>query len=152
MQSFPRITSCLTHSLRIEPMNASDLPLLDAAGLISLARSRSTDTACENCSMLVCPGWESLPGSFDERKLRRIATLRRPDVDDPVVEEFHPAGTGSWSTDAPIAPGYFPYNRCDVWECATCRRPFLRYTEYGGYYQEARIRELDASLVVDAAP
>ena len=32
-----------------------------------------------------------------------------------------------------------------------CPRPFLRYTEYGGYYQDERIREIDAALVVDAA-
>jgi hypothetical protein len=31
-----------------------------------------------------------------------------------------------------------------------CGRPFLRYTEYGGYYVEERIRELRAALVVDA--
>ena len=38
-----------------------------------------------------------------------------------------------------------------MWACADCGRAFLRYTEYGGYYVDARIRELsDASLVVDA--
>jgi hypothetical protein len=26
----------------------------------------------------------------------------------------------------------------------------LRYTEYGGYYEEERIRDLDARLLVDA--
>jgi hypothetical protein len=31
-----------------------------------------------------------------------------------------------------------------------CGRPFLRYTEYGGYYVEERIRELDAQRVADA--
>ena len=36
--------------------------------------------------------------------------------------------------------------------CGACARPFLRYTEYGGYYTEERIRELDARLVVDAPP
>ena len=50
----------------------------------------------------------------------------------------------------PIAPAYFPYNRCDVWQCANCGRPFLRYTEYGGYYVEERVRELHAALVVQA--
>ena len=46
-----------------------------------------------------------------------------------------------------IAPAYFPYNRCDVWTCVQCARPFLRYTEYGGYYVEQRIRELDPGLL-----
>jgi hypothetical protein len=31
-----------------------------------------------------------------------------------------------------------------------CARPLLRYTEYGGYYVEERIRDLDARLLVDA--
>ena len=31
-------------------------------------------------------------------------------------------------------------------------RAFLRYTEYGGYYVDARIRELDESLIVDSEP
>jgi hypothetical protein len=39
-----------------------------------------------------------------------------------------------------------------VWVCAQCGRPFLRYTEYGGYYEERRIREVDAALVTDAKP
>jgi hypothetical protein len=81
--------------------------------------------------------------------LERIGTLRRPDVDDPPVAEYHPAGTHAWSPDAPIAPAWFPYNRCDVWRCTACRRPFLRYTEYGGYYQDERIRVLDPALVAD---
>jgi hypothetical protein len=39
-----------------------------------------------------------------------------------------------------------------VWQCAQCGRPFLRYTEYGGYYEEERIRELHAQRVADAQP
>jgi hypothetical protein len=34
-----------------------------------------------------------------------------------------------------------------VWQCAACGRPFLRYTEYGGYYVEERIRPLQAALI-----
>jgi hypothetical protein len=42
-----------------------------------------------------------------------------------------------------------PYNRCDVWACVQCTRPFLRYTEHGGYYSDERIRELsDISLLL----
>jgi hypothetical protein len=71
-------------------------------------------------------------------------------VEDPTLEEHHPAGSNAWSADAPIALDYFPYNRCDVWQCARCGRPFLRYTEYGGYYVEERIRQVDARLVTFA--
>ena len=51
--------------------------------------------------------------------------------------------------DAPIAPAYFPYNRCDVWQCRACARVYLRYTEYGGYYEDERVRALDPALVDD---
>jgi hypothetical protein len=63
------------------------------------------------------------------------------------VAEHHPDGTHGWS---PIAPRWFPANRSDAWRCLTCARALLRYTEYGGYYTEERIRELDARLIVDA--
>lgn len=129
-------------------MDDSTLPVLDAAGLRDLAR-RQDGPGCPACAAIKAPGWEALPGTFDAGALRKIATLRRPDVDDPTLEEHHPAGTRSWSPDAPIAPTYFPYNRCDVWQCASCGRPFLRYTEYGGYYVEERVRELRAALVAD---
>jgi hypothetical protein len=124
------------------------LPLLDAAGLRRLGAAHS-GVACAACAGLVCPGWEALPGTFERKRLEAIATLRRPEVEDPTLEEYHPAGTRGWSPDAPIAPGFFPYNRCEVWRCAACARPFLRYTEYGGYYVEERIRALAPALVVD---
>ncbi|HEY0824291.1 MAG TPA: hypothetical protein VGD76_10925, partial [Ramlibacter sp.] len=87
---------------------------------------------------------------FGRDRLRKVGTLRSPGVEDPTLEEYHPQGSNAWSADAPIAPAYFPYNRCEVWECAACSRPFLRYTEYGGYYVEERIREIRPALVVDA--
>jgi hypothetical protein len=126
--------------------------LLVADDLRRLTRSNPAGTRCPDCSALACPGWESLPGGFDAKKLRRIGTLRAPDCEDPTLEEHHPGGTHAWSPDAPIAPAFFPYNRCDAWQCVTCARPFLRYTEYGGYYLEERIRELDPGRVVDAKP
>jgi hypothetical protein len=91
-----------------------------------------------------------MPGAFDPKNLHQVGTLRRPGEEDPTVEEHHPGGTHAWSADAPIAPAFFPYNRCGVWQCVACARPFLRYTEYGGYYQEDRVRQLDPDLVVDA--
>lgn len=102
--------------------------------------------------MLVCPGWESMPGFFDRANLHAVGTLRRPGDEEPTLREHHPAGTNAWSADAPIAPAFFPYNRCDVWQCVVCARAFLRYTEYGGYCEDERVRGLDPALVVDAAP
>jgi hypothetical protein len=130
-------------------MSEATVPVLDAGELERLAATRPR-AACPACAAVRAPGWEALPSTFDAKQLRRIATLRRPGVEDPTLEEFHPQGTHAWSPDAPIAPAFFPYNRCDVWECARCGRAFLRYTEYGGYYVEERCRELQAGLIVDA--
>jgi len=130
---------------------ATSPPFLGFQQLLQLA-SASTRVACPACAALVCPGWETLSAAFDRGQLRRVGTLRDRAIDEPTLQEFHPAGTNAWSADAPIAPAFFPYNRCDVWQCVRCARPLLRYTEYGGYYEEERIRDLDARLLVDAAP
>lgn len=127
------------------------LPRLDAQGLRDLAARTAGAPACKACAVLAKPGWEAVPGTFDTSVLQRMATLRDPDDADPTLQEYHPAGTNAWSADAPIAPGHFPYNRCDVWQCTACGRPFLRYTEYGGYYHEERIRPVQGSLVADDA-
>jgi hypothetical protein len=134
-------------------MSSPDVPLLDVPQLIALGQAARLKARadCPACGSLACPGWEALPGSFDRATLRRVATLRQPDVDEPAYEEYHPAGTQAWSPTAPIAPKYFPYNRCDVARCTVCERAFLRYTEAGGYYVEERIRDLNPDLVVDAA-
>lgn len=121
-------------------------PLLSAAELKQLALAQA-GPGCPACAAIRAPGWEAMPTTLDRGALRRIATLRAPGEEEPTLEEFHPAGTRGWSPDAPIAPGWFPYNRCEVWECVQCARPFLRYTEYGGYYVEERVRELRAGLV-----
>ncbi len=123
---------------------------MDAQALRALARPHAGRPPCAQCAGLACAGWESIPGGYERDRLRAVGTLRRPDDEDPTLTEYHPAGTHGWSPDAPIAPAFFPYNRCTVWQCAGCGRPFLRYTEYGGYYVEERIRELDAALIVDA--
>lgn len=118
---------------------------LGALGL----RGRQADR-CEACAPLACQGWESMPGGFDTEPLRCVGTLRDSNDDDPTLSEYHPRGTHGWSADAPIALAWFPYNRCDVWMCSACGRPFLRYTEFGGYYTDERIRAVDPDLVVDA--
>jgi hypothetical protein len=128
-------------------MSDNSLPLLDAEALRALA-GRHAGPACPACAAIRAPGWEAIPGSLDRDQLRKVGTLRRPDVEDPTLEEYHPEGTNAWAPDAPIAPSFFPYNRCDAWQCRQCGRPFLRYTEYGGYYVEERVRELKPGLIV----
>jgi hypothetical protein len=127
-------------------MTDEAVPLLAAQDLCRIG-SQHTQAPCAACAPIRAPGWESLPTSLDRGVLRRIGTLRHPDLEEPTLEEYHPRGTHQWSADAPIAPAFFPYNRCEVWTCAHCGRPFLRYTEYGGYYIEERVRELDPALV-----
>ena len=131
------------------PMTVSSTPFLDAQALLRCARLGDAGEPCSHCAALVCPGWESLPGGFERTVLQRIGTLRRPDDEEPTLEEHHPDGTRTAAASAPIAPPFFPYNRCDVWHCIACKRAFLRYTEYGGYCVDERIRALDARLVVD---
>ena len=131
-------------------MTDAALPVLDAQQLRDFAEAHA-HAPCPRCASLRAPGWEALSATFETASLRKVATLRRPEVEDPTIEEYHPAGTNAWSADAPIAPAYFPYNRCDVWQCVQCGRPFLRYTEYGGYYIEERYRELTPERVVDAS-
>ena len=130
-------------------MSDNAVPVLGADQLRQLARQAQPDPACPDCAGLVCPGWESVPGGYDASPLRRVGTLRGPGDDVPTLAEYHPAGTHAWSADAPIAPAFHPYNRCEVWQCARCARAFLRYTEYGGYYKEDRIRAIDATRVAD---
>jgi hypothetical protein len=120
---------------------------LTADQLLALAQAPRALTDCPDCGALRCAGWESLPGDFDERHLEWVGTLR-DGSDEPTWAEYHPAGTRLDSPEAPIALGYFPYNRCDVHVCRRCRRPFLRYTEGGGYYVDRRIRDLTAARIV----
>ena len=127
----------------------------DLQALLALARAGHGQPGCPRCRSLVCPGWETLPAGFDDKQLQHLGSLRAGPSDDdpgappeePTWEEFHPQGTRSWSADAPIALGYHPCNRCDVYRCTGCPRAFLRYTEFGGYYVDHRIRELDPALL-----
>jgi hypothetical protein len=50
-----------------------------------------------------------------------------------------------WSADAPIA--LHPLTGPAV-ICRHCHKPFLRYTEYGGYYSDERIRAVAPEAVV----
>lgn len=115
--------------------------------LLEIANTPKTAQACPECSSLYCPGWVSVPGYFDLGKLRVLGTLRIEGAEE-CLDEYHPDGTNLWSEDAPIAINHHPYNRSDVRECMSCKRTFLHYTEYGGYYLDERIRELDQRWIV----
>ncbi|MEO9147856.1 MAG: hypothetical protein ABI212_00535 [Burkholderiaceae bacterium] len=121
----------------------------DARELKAIALRADAATRC-NCPVGACTGWESVG---DERwpaeQMTPLGSLRDPHVAEPTFEEQHAAGTRYESPDAPIAPAYFPYNRCDLWQCGQCHRLLLRYTEFGGYYIDHRVRTLRADLVAD---
>ena len=134
-------------ALMLGAMNADEASVLHCSQLIELARQADGAAACDVCAPLQQRGWESMPGHFDRERLQRVGTLRAPGEDEPTLQEHHPAGTRYWSPDAPIAPAFHPSNRCDVWQCTACGRAFLRYTEYGGYYHDERVRLLDPALI-----
>lgn len=117
-----------------------------AAELRQLLSHAARPQACR-CSVGACPAWESLPEErWPAAQMEEMATLRDPEIHEPTFEERHPAGTRYDSPNAPLAVGFFPYNRCDIWQCTQCQRQLLRYTEYGGYYVDHRVRELAPGL------
>ena len=95
------------------------------------------------CSLGRCPGWQSITEErWPASQMRAIGTLRDPDLYEATFEECHPAGTRYESPDAPLAIRHFPYNRCDLWHCGQCGQNLLRYTEFGGYYLDHRVRTI----------
>ncbi|MES2102567.1 MAG: hypothetical protein V4634_01000 [Pseudomonadota bacterium] len=127
-----------------------DLLLLDFPALLTLAEKSSNIGAACACCTVNLDGWISVPLSLAEENLREVGTLLEDPYTEPTFVEFHPAGTHYDSPQAPIAPRYFPYNRCIVANCLNCGRHYLRYTEAGGYFVDRRIRLLSSRLLVDA--
>jgi hypothetical protein len=122
--------------------------MLNAENLKSLGEAK-TPVAC-TCPLRPCAGWESFTEDrWPQAQMQAAGTLRDAHAYQPSTEEHHPNGTRYASPNAPIAVNFFPYNLCDVFACATCHKVLLRYTEFGGYYVDHRVRELDASLVVE---
>ncbi len=78
-----------------------------------------------------------------------VGTLRDPAIDEPTLEEFHLQGSRYDSPNAPIATAFFPYNQCDVWHCNRCERQLMRYTEFGGYNVDPRVRVLEVGKIID---
>ncbi|MEZ0603946.1 hypothetical protein ACAX43_17565 [Paraburkholderia sp. IW21] len=124
---------------------------LNAATLLDLAqRAEQRGTAPCTCTKTPLDGWQSQPLSLDESQFAEIGTLLAEDDPVPTFSEYLPVKTTYWSAEAPIAPRYFPYNRCAVWECSLCGRLYLRYTEGGGYFVDRRIRAVQSALIEDA--
>jgi hypothetical protein len=124
---------------------------LDFVALSELAAASAAVAVADcSCNAGALAGWESFPASLDLQQFQSIGTLMGDPYDEPTFAEFHPRGTRYDSREAPIAPRYFPYNRCDVARCLHCGRCFLRYSEAGGYFNDPRIRALRPELLVDA--
>jgi hypothetical protein len=123
---------------------------LNTSTLVELAQgAEALVTAPCSCTKTPLDGWLSQPLSLDETQFREIGTLAPEDDPEPTFSEYLPGKTTYWSADAPIAPRYFPYNRCTVWQCSLCSRLYLRYTEGGGYFVDRRIRAVRAALIED---
>ena len=118
-------------------MTADDLRALPAPHL--------TPPTCA-CAQVQAPGWESIGTPLGPPLLRLLGSLKPEGEEEPRFDEW--PGSHYWAVDAPIAPPYFPYNRCQVWACAQCGRGFLQYTEFGGYYVDHRLRQIDPALIV----
>ncbi|MES2401149.1 MAG: hypothetical protein V4573_14260 [Pseudomonadota bacterium] len=122
------------------------MKMLDADSLKQLC-DKQQSAAC-SCSLRPSACWESFTEDrWPKDKMTALGTLRDPDIYEPTQEEFHPDGTRYASPDAPVAVKFFPYNVCDVYECRDCHKPLLRYTEFGGYYVDHRVREIDPELI-----
>lgn len=123
---------------------------LRRASLLEFAiRSAAVTEAC-HCNTKSLRGWEGWPAWLREEQFRKVGSLIEAAKEESTLEEYHPDGTSFWSTDAPIAPHYYPYNRCGVWECDKCHRVYLRYNDDGAYHSESRIRMLDPTLIVNS--
>ena len=117
---------------------------------LRLAVAASPPPQACRCALGACTAWESLAEyRWEATQMRALGTLRDPAIDEPTLEEKHPQGTRYDSPTAPVALDFFPYNRCDVWHCQRCDRHLLRYTEFGGYNVDPRVRALDARKIID---
>lgn len=117
-----------------------------ASELRILQADSPTATPC-SCGLGPCPGWTSLTEErWPAAQMQAVATLRDPGIDEPTFEECHPQATRYDSPAAPVAVKFFPYNRSELWRCTACQRQLMRYTEYGGYYVDHRVRELAPEL------
>lgn len=123
---------------------------LTAIEVAHLARGVGQSICCAQCQPYSSPGWESFPSTISDAALCPVGSLWLAGEDEPTLEEpIRAPGVDGWSALAPINLALHPYNRCQVWVCRQCKKPFLRYTEYGGYYEDQRIRELQSERLVE---
>ena len=123
---------------------------IDFAALTRLAQASAAVGVPCSCNQTSLAAWQALPMTLELDRFEDVGTLLEDPHDAPTFVEFHSNGTRYESDDAPIAPRYFPYNRCTVARCMNCGRHYLRYNEAGGYFTELRIRALQVDLLVDA--
>jgi hypothetical protein len=123
---------------------------IDFSALMELAKTSAAVSASCSCNTVSLAAWQALPMTLTLDRFEDGGTLMDDPYDEPTFVEFHPSGTRYESVDAPIAPAYYPYNRCTVARCMNCGRHYLRYNEAGGYFTELRIRALQPALLVDA--
>ena len=125
------------------------MPKIAFATLMRLAQASAAVSVPCSCNKVSLAAWSALPMTLNLDRFEEIGVLFDDPYDEPTFAEYHPAGTRYESDDAPIAPGYYPYNRCAVARCLDCERHYLRYNEAGGYFTELRMRALRPELVVD---
>ena len=123
---------------------------IEFAILERLAQASAAVTTPCSCTEVPLNAWMAQPLTLELGRFEDIGTLLDDPYDEPTFTEYHPAGTRYESAAAPIAPRFYPYNRCTVARCTTCGRVYLRYNEAGGYFTEWRIRALQPGLLVDA--
>lgn len=120
--------------------------IASATELANLLGTGAVPQTC-SCSLGPCAGWEGLTEDrWPTSQVKPVGSLRDPDITEPTFEEQHPDGTRYESPTAPVAVKFFPYNRCDIWRCTQCQRHLMRYTEFGGYYVDHRVRALMPDL------
>jgi hypothetical protein len=124
---------------------------IDFSTLKQLAEASAAVTGKCSCNTEPLLAWRKLPMTLELERFEEVATLVEDPYGDPTYTEYHPDGTHYDSEDAPIAPRYYPFNRCQIARCMNCGRHYLRYNEAGGYFTELRIRALQPQLLVDAA-
>ena len=129
-------------------------PLLTADALKAAAETHqhAQPTPCR-CALRPTAGWNSFTEDrWDAARMNPLGTLRDPDVLEPTTDEHHPNSTRYDAPDAPVATRYFPCNRADAYACTACQQVLLRYTEFGGYYVDHRVRVVTAALVIEGPP
>lgn len=126
------------------------MPKIAFEPLMRLAHASASVTTPCRCTKESLAAWRAFPLSLELDRFEEVGTLFDDPREEPTFAEFHPSGTRYDSDLAPIAPAFYPYNRCAVARCLDCGRQYLRYNEAGGYFTELRIRALQPEIIVDS--